>query len=382
MEKEENQVEKKEMWLCPYCGMLNEKTRVRCGSCGEDLVLHGKIVEVEDGKTGKEVQAEQEGKELEEEQVLPKENSAGKRSKKRIWLIVPVIICILVLGYIGKTTLGGKNYLMEDRVAEGDEKTVFGSTYSRSSIYSVTFLDTLKGMPDTAWDVSANGDKTVMAWVNEYQSGQYQLYIAANGVIEAPKDCHTIFAYYHNVQEIIFNGVLSTGRTESMRGMFSNCENLRKVDVEGFDTSKVTDMYAMFNECGNLQVLDVSGFDTSAVTDMSYMFRKCSALTSLDVSGFDTSAVTNMYCMFGDCSSLLTLDVSGFDTSAVTNMGYMFKNCSALTQLQVSGFETLAVKDMSYMFYNCNNLTSDADQLKIPDGIETQKMYSKTRWEK
>lgn len=42
---------------------------------------------------------------------------------------------------------------------------VFGSSYLREQIRSVTFLDTLSDMPSDAWDVSEAGNGKVMAWV-------------------------------------------------------------------------------------------------------------------------------------------------------------------------------------------------------------------------
>lgn len=36
----------------------------------------------------------------------------------------------------------------------------------RSLVKSITFLDTLSGMPDTAWDVSEAQDGSVMAWLD------------------------------------------------------------------------------------------------------------------------------------------------------------------------------------------------------------------------
>lgn len=44
----------------------------------------------------------------------------------------------------------------------------------------------------------------------------------------------------------------------------------------------------------NLAGIDIENFNTSRVTDMSYMFAYCSSLKSLDVSKWNTSNVTNM----------------------------------------------------------------------------------------
>ncbi len=77
--------------------------------------------------------------------------------------------------------------------------------------------------------------------------------------------------------------------------LFNFCENLRDLDLRGFDTSNVTDMSGMFWWCG-CDSADFSGFDTSNVTRMDYMFYECSLCWDsgrrpLDISSFDMSKV-------------------------------------------------------------------------------------------
>ena len=50
--------------------------------------------------------------------------------------------------------------------------------------------------------------------------------------------------------------------------MFSNCNNLEKLDVNTFDTSQITDMSNMFYYCSNLKSLDVTNFKTDEVKNM------------------------------------------------------------------------------------------------------------------
>jgi len=261
---------------------------------------------------------------------------------------------------------------------------VLGSGINRDKIATVSFTDTLKFAPDTAWDVSWGQDGTVKAWTqqNPDHSELYDLFIGAKGGVRA-KDCRRLFTGYYNVESISFNDCYDTSGAVSMESMFQCCENLTDLDVSGFDTSSVTDMsrmfwncgsltqldvggfdtssatnmYAMFSNCENLTDLDVSGFDTSSVIDMRWMFEKCSSLKELDVSGFDTSSVGTIRGIFLNCKSLTDLDVSGFNTSSVTDMQGMFKGCENLTGLDVSGFDTSRVTDMGWMFFHCKNLT-------------------------
>ena len=120
-----------------------------------------------------------------------------------------------------------------------------------------------------------------------------------------------------------------TSRVIDMSGMFYRCKSLEKVNLFNFNTSKVTDMSEMFYECRSLEKLDLSSWSTSKVTDMSDMFSWCKSLKELNISNWDTSNVTNMRSMFYDCESLEKFDISNWNTSSVTtNMDQMFKKCN------------------------------------------------------
>ena len=60
-------------------------------------------------------------------------------------------------------------------------------------------------------------------------------------------------------------------------------------------------------------------------------------MTNVDLEAFDTSKVTNMSCMFYGAEKIRTLDLSSFDFSNVVKTENMFTNCYA--------FITIYVKD-------------------------------------
>ena len=253
------------------------------------------------------------------------------------------------------------NILMKDDSAEWIQQvwlgTVLGSEISRDSIISITFLDSLKDMPDTAWDVSQEHDGAVMAWVRQSSRNEemLDLFIGAEGGV-AGNDCRGLFEGYCNVESIEFNHCFDTSQVTDMGNMFNGCENLTQLDVSGFDTSQVTNMAIMFNGCANLKSLDAGNFETGQVTDMSWMFSECYSLSELNLNGFDTSQVTNMRCMFQYCINLMELDLSSFDTGRVTDMTAMFSSCNNLSELNISSFDTSQVTSMSFMFAFCGNL--------------------------
>ena len=259
-------------------------------------------------------------------------------------------------------TKGQKNLLMADRgpsAVSGQEWEVFKtfpllrSDIQRQKIMSVTFVQTLNNMNDTAWDVSENMDGSVMAWVEKSKdnSNYYDLYIGAEGKITAPENFSYFFAGYSNVRSIAFNDVLDTSHTTNMSNLFYCCTMLSDLDVGYFDTSNVTDMSWMFSTCQSLWTLKLNNFDTSKVTNMSGMFSACQNLSSLDVSSFDTSNVTTMYDMFFRLSTLQNLDLQHFDTSKVTDMSWMFSECGKLWRLKVGTWETDSVTNYEYFFF-------------------------------
>ena len=173
-----------------------------------------------------------------------------------------------------------------------------------------------------------------------------------------PTSCYSWFSGCTDLTTIEGIEYLNTENVTNMSEMFSNCHNLKTLDLSSFDTKNVTNMGGMFYRCEALTTLDVSNFDTKNVTNMGGMFSHCSTLTTLDVSKFDTQNVTNMESMFSSCSALTTLDLSSFYTKNVTDMSYMFYYCPALTTLDLSSFNTQNVWNMSDMFWGCSTLTT------------------------
>ena len=279
--------------------------------------------------------------------------------------------------YEGNNKIGNPNdkYTITNDItlrAEAEVEPIIKSWWSSSSedfhakeyktnIITATFLDN-KEVPEgaTSWDVSAEKNGSVMAWVipDETDSTKYHLYIGGDGGVIANHDSSYLFKNFTNLQTITFGDNFDTSNVTNMIDMFYNCSSLTTLDVSNWNTSNVTRMESMFQDCSSLTTLDVSKWDTSNVTDMSFMFYDCSSLTTLDVSNWDTSNVTNIYYMFYNCSSLTTLDLSNWDTGNVIRMDYMFYNCSKLTTIDVSNWDTSNVIDMSYMFRDCSSLTT------------------------
>ena len=263
-----------------------------------------------------------------------------------------------------------------------------------------------------AWDVSAQGDESIVAWFvdNETKNGTYKIHIASNTAQTIKEDVSNseVFGNMNSSNlfkcigqsenctsaETITNlNLLNTSSVTNMRWMFQETGanamttlNLGDFDTSNvthmgamfagtgynkmttlnlgnkFNTSKVTAMDYMFNNTGYMKMTDLilgGEFNTSKVKLMQYMFYKTGheVMVSLDLGGqFNTILVENMSHMFEETGYTLmeTLNLGGqFNTSNVTEMVAMFKNCGRkMSGLNLGKeFNTVKVTNMSYMFY-------------------------------
>ena len=145
----------------------------------------------------------------------------------------------------------------------------------------------------------------------------------------------TIYVEDFNKYEIKSNDeileiILKGKNIEDMSYMFSDCENLIKVDLSSFDTKNVISMYSMFSGCGNLIKVNLSLLNTQNVKNMAWMFCYCENLIKIDLSSFDTKNVTDMSYMFNYCKSLSEVDLSSFNIKNVEDIINMFSDCESL----------------------------------------------------
>ena len=154
--------------------------------------------------------------------------------------------------------------------------------------------------------------------------------------------------------KFIFNKILTT-----THDMFTNCINLKSIDLSSFNSSKVTNTGFMFYNCPSLEFINFSSFNTENVDNMNCMFYGCSKLKSINLSSFITSKVYNINSMFAGCSSLRSIDLSTFDTKKVRNMQFLFARCLSLISIDLSSFDTSNInknENLGGMFIECNLL--------------------------
>lgn len=234
------------------------------------------------------------------------------------------------------------------------EYSAFGSRYKRNEIIAVTFLSNTKGKTEDSWDVSAEHDGTVQAWVKE-EGGFYHLYIGADGGIVAPEDLEGLFEGYSNLQIIEWNDAVDMKNVKKMKTMFFGCAKLEELDFSPFKYSRPTTFRFMLKGCEALtsdKLTNLADLNTVDVDDMAGMFKDCSGIKSLDLSGFDTSKVKYMGQMFRRCSGLEKLNIEGFDLTSVKKTERMFSGCSKLESITIKSSVNLGKE----MFSDCKKL--------------------------
>ena len=252
----------------------------------------------------------------------------------------------------------------DDRDEDDTAPFLGNATVPRKDIDNVTFVSSTVGKNSTKWDVSAQGDSSILAWYTKNSNGTFKVYVGSDYEIFGNTDSSYLFR--------------SVGLSE-------NCTSTETItNINLLNVSNVTNMYRMFELTGTnaMTKLDLGdNFDTSNVTDMEAMFSGTggNVMTTLNLGpNFKTSKVSNMRFMFNWTGHIKMTSLNlgnNFDTSNVQWMGYMFyaTGYDSMTTLNLGAkFNTSKVEDMSYMFYECgyNALTS----LDLGSNFDTSKV--------
>ena len=289
----------------------------------------------------------------------------------------------------------------EETTESSYDSIFFGnSNVKRKNINNITFVSSTSGRNSTAWDVSAQGDNSIIAWYTT-SNGSYNVYIGSDYEMFGNINSKRLFQYVGEdsvctaTKTITNLNLLNVSNVTNMESMFrhTGLNAMTELDLgDNFDTRNVTNMVAMFGETGynSMVTLNLGNkFDTSNVTEMSWMFSETGfkAMTKLDLgSNFDTSNVISMYNMFRGTgyTAMTTLNLgSKFNTSKVTNMQAMFYDTgfTAMTSLDLGDkFDTSKVTDMSYMFkstgYTAMTSLDLGDNFDTSNVTNTERMFS------
>ena len=140
----------------------------------------------------------------------------------------------------------------------------------------------------------------------------------------------------------------------------SNRNIVEEIDVTGWKIPNVTTLNEAFKHCGENNDIIIKGLetlDTSKVTNFGGTFQSTYNIKDLSgVENWDTSSATYFHSMFSEAKSITSLDLSNWNTENVTDVGSMFIACEKLTDINVSTWNTSKVKAMDEVFKGCVSL--------------------------
>ena len=149
-------------------------------------------------------------------------------------------------------------------------------------------------------------------------------------------------AFYDCSFEEIDLSNLDTSECTSIELMFGHSTKSysgkikRIIGIENWNTSKITNMVEPFVNCNSLE-LDLSRWDVSNVTTMKHMFLGYSegprhVVSKLNISGWDTSKVQSFEGFFGSRGNLELISTP-IDLSSCTNIDSFITNSCVLSSV-------------------------------------------------
>ena len=174
-------------------------------------------------------------------------------------------------------------------------------------------------VPEETWDVSADSDKPVKAWITGDGEEDKVLYIGGNGGVTLNAYSASMFEGFTALESVSFGKHVNTSKVKTMEKMFKNCTSLTTIDLANLDTSSVTNFSEMFMGCTSLEALDLEGLDIENATTIARMCRDCTSLKTVKINGwYFGENLTTMDDLFAGCGSLTDVyiyDVSFFHSS-------------------------------------------------------------------
>ena len=219
-------------------------------------------------------------------------------------------------------------------------------------IRKITFLDRLPEKKGISFDISREKKLSVMACLSK---DKRDLYIGADGGINAEDICDHLFEGLKHLEQIVFTwDSFHTDFTTDFSHMFQDCMSLKALSVTSFRTSKAVFFNNMFSGCKSLESLELGSFYIHQGEKWGKLFDKNCNAYWFRVSPF----IEGMFC---GCESLSSLDLSSFDTTRVVDFSRMFENCKNLQTLRLgSRFVIRSDAKTDNMFTGCEKLDKSA----------------------
>ena len=143
--------------------------------------------------------------------------------------------------------------------------------------------------------------------------------------------------------------------------LFKIKKNNITVDVSNWDVTEYDRIDCLFFDCKCIEtVIGLETWDVSNIKDFSRFFSQCSNLKNVNVSGWKLHNATMTCEMFYYCKNLKKIDgidTWEFDDNNRIDMTNMFCNCNNLTDIGDIDYWENVIRYKDGMFYLCNKLT-------------------------
>ena len=183
---------------------------------------------------------------------------------------------------------------------------------------------------------------------------------------------------FYNITNLLYyeSGKLNFDNILNTRGMFKNCENVKRINFNFQQSGSIRNLSYMFENCISLEDLKIPNLVSHKTKNISNMFKNCISLKHLDLTTFNTYSIKDMSGLFNGCSSLLSIDLSSFKTPNLIDTQYMFAECSSITSINMKFFDTKNLKSIDYMFQNCIKLKFvDLPNFNIDQGLNINNIF-------
>jgi surface protein len=219
-------------------------------------------------------------------------------------------------------------------------------------IRKITFLDRIPEKKGISFDISREKKSSVMACLSK---DKRDLYIGADGGINAADICSHLFEGLKHIEQIVFPwDSFHTDLTTDFSYMFKDCMSLKALSVTSFRTSKGFYFNDMFSGCKSLESLELGNFYIHQGEKWGKLFDK-------NCNAYWFRASPFVARMFSGCESLSSLDLSSFDTTCIDVFTSMFENCKNLQTLRLSSrFVIRSDAKTDNMFTGCEKLDKSA----------------------
>lgn len=196
------------------------------------------------------------------------------------------------------------------------------------------------------------------------------------------KDMDFIFNALPNLIEIKGLDTWDVSNVTSMKGFFYDCTNLKSIKgIENFKfNEKLKSLSQFFAFCDSLEEINVNNWDVSNVSNFSIMFLYCRKLNELNLGNWKTKNAVNLRSMFETCDNLKKIiGLDNWDISNVKSTDSMFKDCKNLESLPgIENWDVSNITHASQMFLGCKKLKGDLSNWKFDKNCKLKNIFVHT----